>query len=91
MSKEMIFLLPGSVYNGTYVNMAMEKLNQMKNFDVAPYTAYLEIPEEYNGLFDSAKEYGVSALKSLYQRPELDDYRKDINAVYQKVSFKCFS
>ena len=70
--------------------MVMQKLNQMKNFDVAPYTVYLEIPEEYSGLFDRAKDYGVSALKSLYQRPELDVYRKDINAVYQKVSLEAF-
>merc|ERR1719239_984362 len=83
-TKQFANSLTSSVYNGTYVNMVMQKLNQMKNFDVAPYTVYLEIPEEYSGLLDRAKDYGVSALKSLYQRPEFDVYRKDINAVYQK-------
>ena len=64
----------------------MKKLNQVKNFDVSPYTDYLEIPEDYTGVYDTVKDYGVSGVKALYQRPELDRYRENINAVYQKVS-----
>jgi len=86
-SKKLANSFTSSVYNGTYLNIAMQKLNAVKNFDVSPYTAYLEVPEEYSPIYNTVKDYGISTVKSLYERPELDAYRSDINAVYQKSAW----
>jgi len=73
-----------TVYNATYVNYAMDKLAQIKNFDVTPYTSSLKMPQQYTDAIYAVHDEALAGLTSIWNRPELDNIRGNLNVAYQK-------
>jgi len=78
------------LYNGTYVNYAMDKLSQATDFDISPYVQSFqmpEVPEELSNVVDVAKDTAMSGLNSLWQRPEVNVVRGNLNSIYQQSAW----
>jgi len=86
-SRKLADSVADSMNNSTYVNYAINKYNQVKNFDISPYVTSFEMPEEMTNVIDLAKDSSVSGLKALWERPELDMLRGNIDSVYQQSSW----
>ncbi|XP_012938168.2 uncharacterized protein LOC106011799 [Aplysia californica] len=70
-----------TVYNATYVDYIS---NRVKNVDISPYITSFEMPEEYSNAIAGARSSAISGLKTLWERPEIDGVRSELNSVYQK-------
>jgi len=86
-SRKLADSVADSMNNSTIVNYAKNKYYQIKNFDISPYVTTFEMPEEMSNVIDIAKDTSVSGLKSLWERPELDGLRGNIDSIYQQSAW----
>jgi len=76
------------VYNAKYVDYIADRLSEVKNVDISPYITSIEVPEEYSNAIYSARDSAVSGMKDLWERPEMNMVRGNLNKVYQQVRFQ---
>jgi len=60
------------------------KLNEITNIDISPYTTSFEIPEVYSNAIKSVENTAMSGLQYVWERPELDMMRGNLNSIYQE-------
>jgi len=73
-----------NVYNATYMKYAKNKLSQIKNIDISPYIKQFELSEEYSNAIDSVKDTTMTGIQYIWERPELDMLRGNLNSIYQQ-------
>ncbi|XP_012938713.2 uncharacterized protein LOC101848113 [Aplysia californica] len=83
-AQKMMNSVADTVYNATYVDYIANKLAKVKNIDISPYVTSFEMPEEYSNAIYSVRDSAVSGMKDLWERPEIDMVRGNLNEVYQQ-------
>ncbi|XP_012935328.2 uncharacterized protein LOC101854071 [Aplysia californica] len=76
-----------TVHNTSYVDYIANRFVEVKNVDISPYITSIELPEEYSNAIYSARDSAVSGMKDLWERPEIDIVRGNLNKVYQQGSW----
>jgi len=62
-------------------------LNEIKNINLSPYMTSFEIPEMYSNTIDSVRSTAMSGLQYVWERPEMDLLRGNLNSIYQQGSW----